>query len=151
MKNKILILLLFLSVFTYGQNTHLKFSKVYNKVKESNIKFPGLIMALSVAESGFNSYDEDTILVNSFNLWNLTTNKKCNCKVDPITGLAQYDSLDLSIIDLNKRIGKLISGCKDEEQAITVLCWYYLETTDRQMTPNNWKKRLQLIRNDMPY
>ncbi len=96
MKNKILILLLFLSVFTYGQNTHLKFSKVYNKVKESNIKFPGLIMALSVAESGFNSYDEDTILVNSFNLWNLTTNKKCNCKYGLCRKMANIEPTTLN-------------------------------------------------------
>ncbi len=136
---------------TLQKSSSQKFGEVYMKILASKIKFPGLIMSLAVAESGFNSYDEDSFLTKSNNLWLLTKTKKCNCVMDSVTGLANYKTIDIAISDLNRRIGRLISGCKDEDQAIIVLCWYYTSNAEKSIPPSLWEKRLRLIRNDMPY
>lgn len=148
-KNILLILLLLISNFGYSQRPN--FDEVYNKIVQSKIKFPGLIMALAVAESGYNSYDEDSALIKANNLWLLPRTKNCNCTKDSTTRLAKYETIDISIADLNRKIGKLISGCRDEEQAVTILCWYYTEYVDVNMSPKNWIQRLQSIRGDTPY
>lgn len=141
------LLMLLLAHGVFGQ---VSFDTLYAKVKHSGTKFPGLIVALAVAESGYNSADEDSFLMISNNIWVLTKNSKCGCAVDSVTGLARYANIDSSIADMNRRIGRLISACSSEEQAITVLAWYYLQKVDRHMEYEEWKKRLTTIRNDTP-